>query len=157
MAHQPRVVGRGLGLSRRAVGTADSGAAQDGHWPPLVARRRTRSFPRAEDWARSQAHSRLHSPSSLASATGLAPPRVVGTVPCRRLRTSGLGSFKGPAHRGQRTATCLPQQQGCEWQDGTGLTARACPPLAAPRQPRSAGFPGQCPPQCVLESRFPRR
>lgn len=103
MAHQsnqPRVVGRSLGLSRRAVGTADSGAAQGGHWPPLVARRRTRSFPRAEAWARSQAHSKLRSPSSLASATGLAPPRVVGTVPCRRLRTSGLGSCKGPAHRG---------------------------------------------------------
>lgn len=42
------------------------------------------------------------SPSSLASATRLAPPGVVGTVSCRRLRTSssGLESCKGPAHRG---------------------------------------------------------
>lgn len=39
----------------------------------------------------------------------------------------------------------FPKQKGSDWQDGAQLSPRALPSAAAPRLPRVAGFPGQCP------------
>lgn len=139
------------------MGTADSGAAQGGHWPPLVARRRTRPFPRAEAWARSQAHSKLRSPSSLASATGLAPPRVVGTVSCRRLQTLvASGAARDPRTVGtqgrpRNSDPPSPASRLCEAIWGRALSARSsfsCCSSPALELSRSVS------PQPVLGSRF---
>lgn len=130
---------------------AGSGAAQGGHWPPLVARRRTRSFPE---------HSLGRAPRRIPSSAAppLSPPPQAGASPHRpdslvqaAADASGLGSCKGlvlrrdsgPAR--EQRSTCLPHQPGCAGQDGARLSAHARPSFAAPRQPWSAGFPGQCP------------
>lgn len=89
-------------------------------------------------WARSQAHSWPGSPSSSASAKGLAPPRLAGTVSCGRLRTLVATGAPGrrAAHLDRRLR--LPSAAaGLRSRAPASFPARAAPGRADPCSPQA--------------------
>lgn len=106
-------------------------------------------------WARSQAHSWPGSPSSSASAPGLAPPRLAGAVSCGRLRTLVARARRTWTRDGAARAPGLPPPSLREPLPGRaapaprGAAAAWAGPRRRPPFPSPAVPTGKMVPSCL--------